>query len=759
MLSEGNPNATISFVSGIPSWEGKPFTDVCKSFLLDLVKRAGIAESEVRFDLVLGEIPPGRKEHSIAPDRLHYWISDCTARLAKTSVKLFVPMGNIALQALTGHKSIDKWQLSVIPATNVNNRKCLPLYHPEQIYSNYKDMPFLLFGFEKIKEEMHDPKIRVTPRVFHTAPSFSQALKFLGRAMFEDALSVDIETAHGQITCVGIALSSREAMCIPVLPQNWLTDEHHKLWEWINDVLKGPSKKIFQNYIYDCSYFSRYGITVHHLWHDTMLAQKFLYPELPMGLDTIARIYTREPYWKDEGKDWKKADGGVGDLNQFWIYNCKDTTVTFEAAIEQRKQLDARGLTEAFERLVMANAGPASEMCWRGLPVSMEERDLLKMAVEADLLGLRQQFEALSTPVMGKAISPQSPKQVKEFFKAKGYRLPIKKGKESSDQTALLKLQQKYPNDNSLRLLLELSEKNKLLSSYLKPQPYSDGRFRFSLNIHGTETGRWSCRKDAWDNGINAQTISGSLKNMFVAPEGWTWVECDLKQADSRFVAWDAPEPTLIDFYSRGVDIHRFVAGRPELFNKPTEEVTKDERQLGKTVGHASNYGMRGNRLSEICLLNMGLVLPAQRADSMLEGYHRVFPGIRMWQRRIEGEIKRTKRLCTPLGRERYFYDRIGDDLFRVAYAYRPQSTVTDIVNALMRFVSDQRDPVRLHFALQVHDSLVLLCQDSYLDQALAIIKAESEWNPKLALPGGILQIPIEIKVGKIWGKAKVVWG
>lgn len=753
--SEGNPNAKVAIISGVPSWEGKPFSDVCRSLLLDTARRAGIRESDISFHSVLDEIPPGRKAQALGGANLERQLDNCRGRLSSLGATVFVPTGNLALEAVTGHKSIDKWQLSIIPGQFVGRRKTIPLFHPEQIFSAYKDIPFLIFGMQRIAEEMTSPKIKVTPRVFHTSPSFEFALKFLSRCLFEDYLSVDIETAAGQITCVGFAPTTTEAICIPTLPQNWTRAELFTIWTWIHDVLRGPSKKVFQNFIYDASYFSKYGIAVKNLWHDTMLAQKFLHPELPMGLDTIARIYTREPYWKDEGKDWKRADGGSGDLNDFWIYNCKDTTVTLEAAFAQRRDLDSRKLTTPFTELVMSLASPAAEMCWRGLPVDLDLRSEVTQSVTASLATLGAELNTLAQPVIGTPLNSKSPKQVKEFFKKKGYRLPVKAGKESSDATALLKLQVKYPHDRTLPILLQLSEKNKLLSSYLKPLPYPDGRFRFSLNLHGAETGRWSCRKDPWDNGINAQTISSELKKMFRAPPGWLFFEVDLRQADSRFVAWDAPEPTLIKYYSENLDIHRFVASRPELFNKALDAVTKDERQLGKKVGHASNYGMRGNRLSEICLLEMDLVLSATRADQMLEGYHRVFPGIRMWQQRIAAEVRRTKKLTTPLGRERYFYDRLGDDLYRVAYAYRPQSTVIDVINKLIVHAAKHRNPELCHFALQAHDAAIFLVHESYLGEIKAICAAENDWNPELALAGGLLRIPIEAKVGEVWGNAK----
>jgi len=751
--SEGDPNAKIIVVSSVPSWEGKPLSETAKDYILATAKSCGINPQDIRYETILDNVPPSRKWESVSQAERQ----SCSLRFngihARTN-GIFVPLDCGSLEALTDHSSIDDWQLSIIGASKLAGQKTIPIYHPERVFADPKLYPFFRFGWQRVKQQMEFPEIKRVGRSFFVEPSFDEAMRYLKHCLISDMLSVDIETAYGQITCVGFARSPNDAICIPTLPSDWPQHEFYELWRRINDVLNGDARKIFQNFIYDASYFSRYGCSVRNLWTDTMLAQKFLHPELPMGLDTIARLYTEEPYWKDEGKDWRD----IGDKRRFWEYNCKDTTVTFEAALAQRRDLVARGLESAFDLRVMQMASPAAEMCWRGLPVDGAKRAELSLATDATIRSLNAQLDESVLPVLGgKKINSRSPQQVKAYLKAKGYRIPIKKGKETSDQTALMKLLLKAPDDKALKLLLELSDRNKFMSSYLKPEPYPDGRLRFSLNIHGTEPGRWSSSKDAFGRGFNAQTISAELKKIFVAPPGWEFLEVDLRQADSRFVAWDAPEPTLIEMYMGNVDIHRFVASRPELFNKPPQEISKDERQLGKKVGHASNYGMRGNRLSEICLLEMGVTVSPSRANAMLEGYHRVFPGIRMWQNRIASEIRRTKKLSTPMGRERYFYGRVDDNLYREAYAYKPPSVVNDVINSLIRFVDEHRDPEQLHFVLQAHDAAIMLVQKEYMPQALRLVGAESEWNPKIPLMGGILQIPIEAKAGECWGSVKEI--
>lgn len=732
-------------VASSPSWDRTPLSHTASNMFFELARQASLPQSLFQQAALPRTMPHGRHYDSIGPMDQMEDRRTLLEELRLRRPKLLVPLDDDALFALTGKDSIAKWHLSIIDTelTDGSKIKTVPLLHPEYIFRSYTDLPFLIRGMGRLKEELTNPQPPVS-RTLHIQPRFAEAMEYLRHCYHSEFLSLDIETRRGQITCCAYAPSPIDGMSIPLLPEHWNQDELHKLWSATGHVLAGPSGKVFQNYIYDTSYFSRYGLVVNNLWMDTMLAQKFLYPELAADLGTLARIWIREPYWKDEGRKWRPEDG----IESYYRYNVKDAAATLEIAHAMARELANRGKTEIFQQLVQQLAGPSSEMCWHGLPVSEAERQRLLGEYTEKSTTLTTDVNVVAEPLLGKPLNPRSPAQVKAYLSARRYRIPVKKGKETSDVTALLKLQIRHPGDPVLPLLIQLSEVNKAISSYLKIEPESDGRIRFSQNLHGAMTGRWSCSKTPWDRGFNAQTLPSEFKSMVVAPDGWEFLELDLKQADARFVAWDAAAPTLMKFLSEGQDIHRFVAAMPELFNKPMDQITKMERQLGKKTGHAANYGMRGATHSEACLREMGLVLSVDRADQMLEGYHRFEPAIRVWHARLREEMKRTKRLTTPLGREWHIFGRLEDDTFRQGYAYRPQSTVVDVINRLIMHTHRHRNPEHHIHINQVHDSYIMLSRQTYRDEILAILRAQSDWNPRLSLAGGELQIPIELKVG-----------
>jgi len=175
---------------------------------------------------------------------------------------------------------------------------------------------------------------------------------------------------------------------------------------------------------------------------------------------------------------------------------------------------------------------------------------------------------------------------------------------------------------------------------------------------------------------------------------------------------------------------------------------------LGKKSGHGANYSMKETTFVDSCLLEMDLVLKRADAKNILESYHRLFPGIRRWQHRIRNTVYESRKLVTPLGRERYFYGRPDDDMFRQAYAYKPQSTIPDITNHMMLYLIDLRNKNLVDFKLllQTHDSILMEAKIDQVKTITEVCKDTSQWHPKLEMMGGNLIIPVDVEVGNRWG-------
>jgi DNA polymerase I-like protein with 3'-5' exonuclease and polymerase domains len=680
---------------------------------------------------------------------------------------LIVGLGERTLRHFTDKKGIDKWQLS--PLTAKSGQKFIPAYDLGRIQKQYELGLYLELALRRAASESLSPVYEREPERFLINPGIEETLAVLDRIKHEEEIAVDVETGYGQINTVGFAWSGSDAIAINVLPDRCGDYSYYELWKGIAAVLSSGSRKIFQNFIYDVSYFSAYGVRVGGPYFDTMWAMKVLWPELKSNLGNVGRIYTDRVYWKDDGKvtdeesgrrDW----GAIRDWTRHYLYNCRDTTGTLVASRAQRRDLDVRGLRSFFDGYIMRLAEPILEMCSNGMPLSGAVRERLKV----DSGSRVEELTRLLHEQTGMELNPNSPKQVTNYLKGLGVALPKKydrekgESRETTDASAIKKIRLKHPEILSLATLVEIKELRTALSRYINFEARPDGRLSYSLNGCGTETLRWSGNKDAWDRGFNIQTVpreggSVSIKSMFVAPEGYSFVEVDLRQAESRFVAYDAADSTLIDMLESGADVHSHVGNAilrqmgkdPSLI--PRDEFKSTWRQLGKKAGHGLNYGMKPGVFVETVFSELDLVIKKKDAELITQAYYGLFPGIPRWHSWLRSELYNKRKLTTPFGWERYFYGRPGPDMDKEGFAFRPQSTIPYITNQLMLHLCNTRKCGDLEFQLlvQCHDSLISLVPDGFVGAYARVCLQTEVWHPAITLAGGRMVIPTEVKYGR----------
>lgn len=750
LLGKRSPSAVAAGNSVFWGWELEE--------LQRKLRRAGILESEVTYESI--------SRTTAAPTERDF--ARCLDLINKLNPVVIVALDEVPLRFTTGKNSIWKWHLSPLDTLatsdrNFSTRKCIPSFSPEQIRKSPELGLYLELALIRAREEGSTRTFNRKPARFLLNPRIEDTFKVLDSLRGEDVLSIDIETGRGQINTVGFAWSASDAIAINVLPESYGSANYYRLWESIRVLLEGGARKIYQNALYEIMCFSRYGIRT-DVWHDTMLAQKFLWPELDKGLDNVGRLYTREPYWKDDGKvgaaekKEKKDWGNIRDWPAHYAYNCRDTSNTFEACFNQRADLEKRGKLFLFANYLMQLYPPVAEMCLRGLPLSTDKQQAL--------IGEYEQKVREWTSGLSSEINPASPKQKLKLFKDKCYAIPKSRGagnvwRESTDELSLKKMLLKNPEDKDIPLLLQISETQKALSSYLRVETNEfTSNIHFSMDTHGTETGRFACRKDPWDQGFNAQTIPGYAKKMIEWTEesGRVFIQCDLKQAESRFVAYDTADVNLIAALEDPTrDIHSEVAQQIikelgiDVSGVSKEEFKAKWRQLGKKSGHGANYSMQAGTFIENCLKEMDIVLSKKEAEAILEAYHSLFPGIRRGHSNIEKTLWNTRKLENPFGRERYFYGRLDSSTFREAYAYRPQSTIPDVTNSLMLALWAARAEGKLTFWFhnQVHDSVVVSALSHEVDPIAEFMLNYKIWQKPLTLKGGTLLIPTDVEVGR----------
>ena len=120
---------------------------------------------------------------------------------------------------------------------------------------------------------------------------------------------------------------------------------------------------------------------------------------------------------------------------------------------------------------------------------------------------------------------------------------------------------------------------------------YNRGLLPVPVRYYAAHTGRWG-----GDDKINLQNLPSrgvngkKLKQSILAPEGCTLIDADSAQIEARVLAWLAGQDDLTQAFRDGEDVYKKMASR--IYGVKEEDVTKDQRFVGKTTILGAGYGM-----------------------------------------------------------------------------------------------------------------------------------------------------------------------
>jgi DNA polymerase I-like protein with 3'-5' exonuclease and polymerase domains len=201
-------------------------------------------------------------------------------------------------------------------------------------------------------------------------------------------------------------------------------------------------------------------------------------------------------------------------------------------------------------------------------------------------------------------------------------------------------------------------------------------------------------------------------------------VEEDKKQGEVMIVAWLAQEERMKRVFKQGGDIHQFNADN-----------LKCDRGFAKTRTHGWDYGLMPKNEIE--------------AEARTK-YFQLYPRILLWQEKVAIEVRKYRVLVNCFGRRRMFFERIGNKLDQEAWAYIPQSSLSDDTKRGELELWLRGEP-KLQILNDGHDSVLWQVKESDLEWSIKLAK---ECLERAFLCGGeLLTIPIEIKIGRNWGE------
>lgn len=153
------------------------------------------------------------------------------------------------------------------------------------------------------------------------------------------------------------------------------------------------------------------------------------------------------------------------------------------------------------------------------------------------------------------------------------------------------------------------------------------GKLPIPLRYYAAHTGRWG-----GDDKINLQNLKrGSLlKEAILAPDGFMMVDSDSSQIEARTVAWLAGQDDLVTAFENGEDVYKIMAAN--IYGVPEEEVTKEQRFVGKVTILGAGYGMGAVKF-KAQLKTFGVSVEADEAARIIQVYRETYSEIpKLWR-------------------------------------------------------------------------------------------------------------------------------
>lgn len=301
------------------------------------------------------------------------------------------------------------------------------------------------------------------------------------------------------------------------------------------------------------------------------------------------------------------------------------------------------------------------------------------------------------------------------------------------------------------------------------------------IKYYAAHTGRWG-----GDDKINLQNLpsrgphAGKLKKAIEAPEGHVLIDADSSQIEARIVAWLSGQTDLVEAFDNGKDVYKIMAAA--IYGKGVEEISKEERFVGKTTILGAGYGMGANKF-QAQLKTLGVDVAVDECERIISIYRSTYEKIpALWreaQTCIEAIISnsaaafgrvdvvrfdaREKGFLLPSGLwQRYDgLTSVIDANGKKQYEYKTRrgaikiyggKVVENICQALARCVIAEqmiRIAKRYKVVLTVHDAIACIAREEEAKEAQQYVETCMRWRPSWA---ATLPLNCESGMAKTYG-------
>ena len=516
----------------------------------------------------------------------------------------------------------------------------------------------------------------------------------------------------------------------------------------LRPLLESPQhRKLGQHGKYDIHVLRRHGVAIDGYADDTML-ESFIWNSSATrhDMDSLAKRYLGYDTIKFEavaGKGAKQIPFSEVAIDDATTYAAEDADITLRLhRVLSAKLAEIPSLQTVYRDIEIPLVQVLARMEANGILIDADE--LRRQSVDLSRRMLAAQQKA--TELAGRTFNLDSPKQLQALLFDE-LKLPAlvktPTGQPSTNEEALEAIADQHELP---RIILEYRGLAKLRSTYtdkLSEMVNPDtGRVHTSYHQAGAATGRLSSNDPNLQN-IPIRTEDGRrIRKAFIAPPGRKLIACDYSQIELRIMAHLSEDPALVRAFASGADIHRATAA--EVFGKPLEDVSGNERRAAKAINFGLMYGMSAFGLAKQLDIGRG------EAQDYIALYFNRYPGVRDFMERTRKEAHERGYVETVFGRRLYLDNinarnqglRAGAE--RAAINAPMQGTAADIIKRAMIDIDAWLAPhaAQAKMLLQVHDELVFESDVDFVDtlvrEATARMAAAAELRVPLVIDSGV---------------------
>ncbi len=596
---------------------------------------------------------------------------------------------------------------------------------------------------QAVNENTSFETLKTTPHNYKLVENQEDLKKLCDYFLTNKILSLDTETTStsaidAELVGLSFAVKEFEAFYVPV-PAN--REEALQIVNIFKPAYENPEiLKVGQNLKYDLEVLRNYGIELKGKMWDTMIAHYLIQPELHHNMDYMAEIYLNyQTIHIDEligpkGKNQKSMRSLLP--SQVYEYAAEDADITLRLKNKLEPELKKAECEDLFYNIEMPLMPVLAEMELNG--VCLDTTSLAETSKQ--FTNRMNEIEARIYELAGEQFNIASPKQVGEilFDKLKIVE-KAKKTKTGQYVTSEEVLQQLRNKHEIVADILEHRGLKKLIGTYIDALPKlinpKTGHIHTSFNQTITATGRLSSSDPNLQNIPIRGEDGKEIRKAFIPEPGCLFFSADYSQIELRVMAHLSQDAEMIKVFSEGKDLHAATAAN--IYKKPIEEVTRDERTKSKRANFGIIYGITVFGLAE------RLDIPRDEAKMLIDGYFDTFPQVHDYMEKSK-EVAREKGYVTTLfGRRRYLPDINSHNATVRGFAERNainapiQGTAADIIKVAMIRIYNRfkAEGIRSKMILQVHDELNFSVYPDEKEKVEGIVLQEMQNALNLSVP------------------------